>query len=95
VDMTFNFNQLISHAAKSRGLMTGTVIGSGTVSNQGSRQGSCCLAEVRCLETIANGSPVTPFMAFGDRVQIEMQDEQGNCIFGKIDQIVTHYDPTR
>ncbi|MEC8820747.1 MAG: fumarylacetoacetate hydrolase family protein [Pseudomonadota bacterium] len=94
VDMTFNFNQLISHAAKSRGLMTGTVIGSGTVSNQGSRQGSCCLAEVRCLETIANGSPVTPFMSFGDRVQIEMQDEQGNCIFGKIDQIVTQYNPT-
>jgi fumarylacetoacetate (FAA) hydrolase len=95
VDMTFSFNQLIAHAAKSRDLMTGTVIGSGTVSNQGSRNGACCLAEVRCLETIAGGSPVTPFMSFGDRVQIEMQDEQGSCIFGKIDQIITQYNPAR
>lgn len=68
VDMTFDFGQLIAHAAKSRSLMAGSVIGSGTVANQGSPDGSCCLAEVRCLETIANGAPSTPFMSFGDRI---------------------------
>ena len=93
VDMTFDFPTLIAHCAKSRSLMTGTVIGSGTVSNVGSEAGSCCLAEVRCLETIANGSPSTPFMSFGDRVEIDMLDEAGNSIFGKIDQQVVQYTP--
>jgi fumarylacetoacetate (FAA) hydrolase len=88
VDMTFDFPTLIAHCAKTRSLMAGTVIGSGTVSNQGSVDGSCCLAEVRCLETIATGSPVTPFMSFGDRVEIEMLDAAGNSPFGKIDQRV-------
>ncbi|GJL82475.1 MAG: fumarylacetoacetate hydrolase [marine bacterium B5-7] len=87
-DMTFDFTQLIAHAAKSRGLMAGTVVGSGTVSNVGSEDGSCCLAEVRCLETIADGKPSTPFMSFGDRVQIEMFDARGDSIFGQIDQEV-------
>ena len=95
VDMTFDFPTLIAHCAKSRSLMTGTVIGSGTVSNVGSVDGSCCLAEVRCLETIKNGSPSTPFMSFGDRVEIEMLDKDGNSIFGKIDQVVIQYQPTR
>lgn len=95
VDMTFDFGRLISHCAKSRSLMTGTVIGSGTVSNSGSKNGSCCLAEVRCLETIAEGAPSTPFMSFGDRVQIDMLDERGDSIFGQINQIVTQYQPSQ
>jgi fumarylacetoacetate (FAA) hydrolase len=93
VDMTFDFPTLIAHCAKTRSLMAGTVIGSGTVSNTGSEKGSCCLAEVRCLETIANGSPTTPFMSFGDRVEIDMLDEDGKSIFGKIDQLVVPYTP--
>ncbi len=93
VDMTFDFGQLIQHAAKSRALMAGTVIGSGTVANQGSPDGSCCLAEVRCLETIADGKPSTPFMSFGDRIEIEMLDRAGKSIFGKIDQRIKQYHP--
>lgn len=93
VDMTFDFPTLIAHCAKSRSLMAGTVIGSGTVSNVGSEQGSCCLAEVRCLETIANGAPTTPFMSFGDRIEIDMLDADGNAPFGKIDQRVVQYHP--
>ena len=93
VDMTFDFPTLITHCARSRSLMAGTVIGSGTVSNVGSVDGSCCLAEVRCLETIADGKPSTPFMSFGDRVEIDMLDAHGNTIFGKIDQTVVQYQP--
>lgn len=93
VDMTFDFGQLIQHAAKSRALMAGTVIGSGTVANQGSPDGSCCLAEVRCLETIADGKPSTPFMSFGDRIEIEMRDKAGQSIFGSIDQRIKQYFP--
>ena len=93
VDMTFDFPTLVAHCAKSRALMTGTVIGSGTVSNVGSADGSCCLAEVRCLETIAQGAPTTPFMSFGDRIEIEMLDKAGDTIFGKIDQTVVAYHP--
>jgi fumarylacetoacetate (FAA) hydrolase len=92
-DMIFDFTQLIAHAAKSRPLMAGTVIGSGTISNQGSPTGSSCLAEIRCLETIADGKPSTPFMRFGDRIEIEMFDATGNTIFGKIDQVVAQYHP--
>jgi fumarylacetoacetate (FAA) hydrolase len=93
VDMTFDFPTLIAHCAKTRSLMTGTVIGSGTVSNAGSADGSCCLAEVRCLETLRDGQPATPFMSFGDRIEIEMLNAQGETIFGKIDQVVTRYPP--
>jgi fumarylacetoacetate (FAA) hydrolase len=93
VDMTFDFPTLISHCAKSRALMTGTVIGSGTVSNVGSKDGSCCLAEVRCLEIIKEGQPSTPFMSFGDRIEIEMLDKNGTSIFGKIDQRIVQYHP--
>lgn len=93
IDMTFDFCQLIAHAAKSRSLMAGTVIGSGTVANNGSPDGSSCLAEVRCLETIANGKPSTPFMSFGDRIQIEMRNPQGDSIFGQINQVVEQYHP--
>ncbi len=95
VDMVFDFPQLIAHAAKSRDLMAGTVVGSGTISNVGSKDGSSCLAEIRCLETIADGKPSTPFMAFGDRIEIEMFAKDGNSIFGKIDQIAKQYHPPR
>jgi len=91
VDMTFDFGQLIAHASKTRSLMAGTVIGSGTVANQGSPNGSSCLAEVRCLETIKDGKPSTPFMSFGDRIEIEMKYSDGSSIFGKINQIVKEY----
>jgi fumarylacetoacetate (FAA) hydrolase len=91
--MTFDFGQLIQHAAKSRALVAGTVIGSGTVANQGSPDGSCCLAEVRCLETIADGKPSTPFMSFGDRIEIEMKNGEGESVFGRIDQRIKQYYP--
>ncbi|MCG8576843.1 MAG: fumarylacetoacetate hydrolase family protein [Flavobacteriales bacterium] len=91
VDMTFDFGQLIAHAAKSRSLMAGTVIGSGTVANQGSPNGSSCLAEVRCLEIIKDGKASTPFMQFGDRIEIEMKDQNEKSIFGKINQVVKAY----
>lgn len=92
-DMTFSFPQLIAHACRTRELMAGTVIGSGTVSNVGSPDGSCCLAEVRCLETIAHGNPKTPFLSFGDRIEIDMCDHDGRSVFGRIDQRVTRYLP--
>ena len=91
VDMTFDFGQLIAHAAKTRPLCAGTIVGSGTVSNLDRSKGSCCLAEVRMLETIANGSAITEFMSFGDRIQIDMLDDNGHSIFGEIDQKVTKY----
>ena len=95
VDNTFDLPRLISHAAKSRPLMAGTVVGSGTVSNVGSKDGSSCISEIRCLETIADGKPTTEFMKFGDRIEIEMFDENGETIFGRIDQVVAQYHPPR
>ncbi len=92
-DMTFGFPELISHAAKSRHLMAGSVIGSGTIATVGSKDGSSCLAEIRSLETIADGKPTTAFMRFGDRIEIEMFDAHGASLFGKIDQVVKKYDP--
>ena len=89
VDMTFNFHQLIEHVTRTRRLGAGTIIGSGTVSNYDRSRGSSCLAEKRMLETIEHGEPVTPFMAYGDRVRVEMLDGNGNSIFGAIDQTVT------
>jgi fumarylacetoacetate (FAA) hydrolase len=88
VDMTFDFGQLIAHAAKTRTLAAGTIVGSGTVSNVDRSAGSACIAEIRMLETIASGEAATPFMKFGDRVKIEMLDEAGASIFGAIDQQV-------
>lgn len=100
-DMTFSFAQLVAHAAATRELCAGSIIGSGTVSNkQGSLHGSsvenggvgyCCLAEVRMYETIEQGKPKTPFLAFGDTVRIEMLDAGGASIFGAIDQEVCRY----
>jgi fumarylacetoacetate (FAA) hydrolase len=100
-DMTFSFAQLIAHAARTRELRAGSIIGSGTVSNkQGGLHGSsianggvgyCCLAELRMYETIEQGAPRTPFLRFGDTVRIEMQDGAGASIFGAIEQEVAHY----
>ncbi len=88
VDMTFDFPALIAHCARTRSLGAGTIVGSGTVSNTDRSRGSSCLAETRMLETIAAGTPSTPFLSFGDRVRIEMFDEAGASIFGAIDQKV-------
>ena len=100
-DMTFNFAQLVAHAAKTRELAAGTIVGSGTVSNkQGNLFGSsidnggvgyCCLAEVRMYETIEHGAPKTGFLKFGDTVKIEMRDATGASIFGSIEQAVAPY----
>ncbi len=94
VDMTFNFPTLLAHAAKSRPLGAGTIIGSGTISNRDRSNGSCCLAEVRMLETINQGEAKTPFMKFGDRIKIEMLNANQENIFGAIDQTVSQYTPT-
>ena len=101
VDMTFNFPQLIAHAAKTRPLGAGAIIGSGTVSNKQNTEwgsaiadggvGYSCIAEVRMIETINNGKPETPFMNFGDSIRIRMEDETGNSIFGDIYQHVERY----
>lgn len=87
-DMQFNFAQLISHAAKTRGLAAGTVIGSGTVSNNDVDKGYSCIVEKRVLEIIETGGASTQFMRFGDRIKIEMLDDNGDSIFGAIDQRV-------
>lgn len=97
-DMTFGFAELIAHAARTRNLGAGTIIGSGTVSNkQNTEHGSAireggvgysCIAELRTLETLQHGTPKTPFMRFGDRVRIEMLDAAGRSVFGAIDQRV-------
>jgi fumarylacetoacetate (FAA) hydrolase len=92
VDLDFDFPMLIAHAAKSRRLGAGTVVGSGTVSNRDPAAGSSCLAEKRMLETIAQGQPGTPFLRFGDRVEIEMLDAQGRSVFGRIEQAVEKYE---
>jgi fumarylacetoacetate (FAA) hydrolase len=84
---------LIAHAAKTRYLEAGTVVGSGTVANRDASVGCSCIAERRVRETIDSGKPTTPFMKFGDHVRIEMLDRQGQSIFGAIDQKVVKYDP--
>ena len=102
-DMTFDFPTLIAHAAKTRSLGAGTIIGSGTVSNRGpdggpgtwvteGGRGYSCIAERRMVEQIATGKAVTPFLAKGDRVRIEMLDADGASIFGAIEQVVTDAD---
>ena len=99
VDMTFDFPTLVAHAAKTRPLSAGAIVGSGTVSNKGADGGPglpiadggvgySCLAEQRTVETILSGAPKTPFLAFGDTVRIEMKDKAGHSIFGAIEQVV-------
>ncbi len=90
-DLTFDFGQLIAHAAKTRHLEAGSVIGSGTVANRDASVGCSCIAEKRVRETIDTGAPTTPFMRFGDRVRLEVLDAAGETIFGAIDQKVVRY----
>ena len=102
VDMTFDFAELVAHAAKTRPLGAGAIIGSGTVSNKldggpgkpigDGGVGYSCIAEIRTIETIESGAPQTPFMRFGDRIRIEMNNADGESIFGAIDQTVVRYD---
>jgi fumarylacetoacetate (FAA) hydrolase len=92
---------LVAHAAKTRPLRAGTIIGSGTVSNKVDGEpskpidqggvGYSCIAEIRMIETINHGKPTTSFMSFGDKVSIEMKDAAGNSIFGRIEQHVQKY----
>jgi fumarylacetoacetate (FAA) hydrolase len=91
VDMTFDFPTIVAHAAKTRKLGAGCIVGSGTISNYDRSAGSSCLAEKRMLEIIADGKPSTPFMQFGNTVRIEMFDTSGESIFGAIDQKVVPY----
>ena len=86
VDMQFDFAQLIAHAAKTRPLSAGTIVGSGTIANEDTSKGASCFAEKRTVETLEHGKPSTPFLSFGDSVRIEMFDAQGRSIFGAIDQ---------
>ena len=87
-DMQFSFAELVAHAAKTRPLSAGTIVGSGTIANQDETRGASCLAERRTLETLANGKPSTPFLKFGDTVRIEMLDHEGRSIFGAIEQSI-------
>ncbi len=88
VDMTFDFYQLLAHAARTRRLGAGTILGSGTISNVDRSAGSSCLAERRTLEQLEHGTPKTPFLRYGDKVRIEMLDDSGKTIFGAIEQTV-------
>jgi fumarylacetoacetate (FAA) hydrolase len=101
-DMTFDFPTLIMHAAKTRALVAGTILGAGTVSNRDPDGGPVkpveegglgysCIAEQRTVETIRAGKPMTPFLKFGDKVRIEMRDAEGRSIFGAIEQDVVRY----
>ena len=89
VDMQFDFAQLLAHAARTRPLSAGTIVGSGTVANQDTSLGASCFAEKRTVETLETGKPITPFMKFGDSVRIEMLDRTGVSIFGAIEQRIT------
>ena len=86
VDMQFDFAQLVAHAAKTRPLSAGTIVGSGTVANEDTSLGASCFAEQRTVETLRDGKPSTPFMKYGDTVRIEMLDKSGASIFGAIEQ---------
>ena len=94
-EMTFTFHQLIEHVTRSRRLHAGTIIGSGTVSNEDRAAGSACIAERRAIELIEHGAPQTPFMRFGDRVRLEMLDGDGASIFGVIDQRIVSLEDAR
>ncbi len=91
IDMQFDFGQLIAHAAKTRNLCAGTILGSGTISNRDRSVGFSCIQEVRMIETIDQGKPQTSFLKFGDHVRIEMLNAEGKSIFGAIDQMVEKY----
>ena len=103
-DMTFHFGQLIAHAAKTRDLCAGSIIGGGTISNRDGQNGPgksiaagghgyACILEQRMVETILAGTPSTPFLNFGDRVRIEMAGKDGHSMFGAIEQDVMQAKP--
>jgi len=93
VDMQFDFAQLVAHAARTRPLSAGTIVGSGTIANQDTSRGASCFAEKRTVEALEQGEPKTPFMKFGDTVRIEMLDRQGRSIFGAIEQTIERQPP--
>jgi fumarylacetoacetate (FAA) hydrolase len=86
--MHFSFFDLIQHIAKTRAFTAGTILGSGTVSNEDRERGISCLAERRMIETIESGGPKTPFMKVGDTIDIEMFGSEGQSLFGRISQKV-------
>ena len=88
VDMTFSFPELVAHAAKTRPLRAGTIIGSGTISNSDQQHGYSCIAEIRMIETINEGAPHTPFLQYGDKITMEMLASDGQSIFGSLEQTV-------
>lgn len=88
VDMQFDFSQLVAHAAKTRPLTAGTIVGSGTIANEDTSKGASCLAEQRTVETLRDGKPLTPFLKFGDTVKIDVTDKAGVSIFGAIEQVI-------
>jgi fumarylacetoacetate (FAA) hydrolase len=92
IDATFSLFDLMSHAAKTRELATGTLVGSGTVSNHDASVGYACLMEARLVEQVESGEARTPFLKFGDTVRLEMTDDSGNSIFGAIEQRVARYE---
>ena len=91
VDMAFGFLALVAHAARTRRLAAGTIIGSGTVSNRDRNVGASCIAEKRTIETLEDGKAATPYLRFGDRVRIEMFGADGASVFGAIEQEVAPY----
>lgn len=93
VDMQFDFAQLVAHAARTRPLTAGTIVGSGTIANADTSRGASCFAERRVVETLEHGAPKTPFLSFGDTVRIEMLNASGASIFGAIEQVVERYVP--
>jgi fumarylacetoacetate (FAA) hydrolase len=88
VDMQFNFAQLVAHAAKTRPLTAGTIVGSGTIANEDTSKGASCLAEQRTVETLRDGKASTPFLKFGDSLRIDVTDSSGASIFGAIEQTI-------
>lgn len=88
VDMQFDFAQLVAHAAKTRPLTAGTIVGSGTIANEDTGKGASCLAEQRTVETLRDGKPSTPFLSFGDSLRIDVTDASGASIFGSIEQVI-------
>ena len=92
-DMQFDFSQLVAHAARTRPLAAGTIVGSGTIANQDVARGASCFAEQRTVETLRDGKPSTPFMKFGDTVRIEMLDRDGRSLFGAIEQRIERQPP--
>jgi fumarylacetoacetate (FAA) hydrolase len=94
IGMQFDFTELIAHAAKTRPLGAGAIVGSGTISNAEGKAGVSCLAEIRMLEKIESGDFKTPFMKFGDIIRIEALDKNGKPVFGAIEQKVVPYAAT-